>query len=353
MRMGGEPVEPPGNDLREPLLLASADPLARRFLAEKLGRDYRVFCGRSGREALAIAGRERFAVFVLDSELPDVTGDEACRSLRENGSEIPIFLLGRPSDPDAVPRAWLLGATETIPQPSGLGEIAESILRSSRARVAARSRRPSPAGWILGRSRSGRKGGSTHTPADAAAAGFETLLHFAKSRAVPRPRFLDRCAEALRCGGAYGTPLAVIRLSWSRPADLGDDNGSSLPAPEAALSEELDRITRPQDFYTLLAPFEMAILLNLEDEPGATSFLRGLRRRLLSAQNEGRGILRGPAPVSFVVVGTGSAGDLTVDRLLADAALNPRDLFTDPVFSGIWDGSAGRSEDRIARRKQA
>src|SRR5713226_2575935 len=63
--------------------------IVRAYLARE---GYRVLVAYDGREALALARRERPDLIVLDLMLPEVSGWDICRSLRAD-SAVPIIML--------------------------------------------------------------------------------------------------------------------------------------------------------------------------------------------------------------------------------------------------------------------
>ena len=64
------------------ILVVDDVPLFRELECLFLARCGRVITASTGREALALAARERPAVVVLDAHLPDVAGEEVCRLLK-------------------------------------------------------------------------------------------------------------------------------------------------------------------------------------------------------------------------------------------------------------------------------
>src|SRR6185295_18395967 len=69
------------DDTRELIALLLADP------------NYRVTTTSTSRDALKLARHEHFDLYLLDSWLPDCSGVELCKQLREFDRETPIMFL--------------------------------------------------------------------------------------------------------------------------------------------------------------------------------------------------------------------------------------------------------------------
>jgi DNA-binding response OmpR family regulator len=82
----------------------------------------------TGKKALQKAQLEMFDLITLDVDLPDMSGFEVCRLLKENPfSKTPIvFVSGRPLEQD-IQRGLELGAVDYITKPFGV-EFASRLL---------------------------------------------------------------------------------------------------------------------------------------------------------------------------------------------------------------------------------
>ena len=103
-----------------PILIADGDPKCRTQLAALLRRiGYAVEAAETGTEALELAARLRPGVVVLDVGLPEISGYEVCRELRESfGTEIGVIFLSRERTTPADRVAGLLvGADDYIVKP--------------------------------------------------------------------------------------------------------------------------------------------------------------------------------------------------------------------------------------------
>ena len=99
-------------------------------LLEEAG--YEVREAASGREALALADEERPALVLLDVVLPEVSGYELCRTLRERfGETLPIiFLSGSRTDPLDSVAGLTVGADDYIIKPFVPQELIARVRRA-------------------------------------------------------------------------------------------------------------------------------------------------------------------------------------------------------------------------------
>jgi DNA-binding NarL/FixJ family response regulator len=125
-----------------PVLIVDDDAGYRAFVGELLQRVGFSTCdATTGREALASAARERPACVLLDVLLPDSTGYEVCRELRdEYGEGLPIiFVTGARIEAADRVAGLLVGADDYVVKPFDPDEliartrrfVARSVARSS------------------------------------------------------------------------------------------------------------------------------------------------------------------------------------------------------------------------------
>jgi DNA-binding response OmpR family regulator len=127
------------------ILVVEDDDATREFLADNLKADsYGVVAASSGRQALNLLEVKDCDLVLLDVMLPDASGFELCRRLREADGlaqridpQIPVIMLtGRTSDNDRV-RGFARGADDYVVKPFQYQELAariEAVLRRSRGR---------------------------------------------------------------------------------------------------------------------------------------------------------------------------------------------------------------------------
>jgi len=117
------------------LLLAESEHETRGFLERQLAQDgFEVVGAGACGEALELAERARPDLVLVGTHLPDATGLELCRRLREGepgrcwNRDVPLILLGQP-DADAVDRvrAFDRGCDDYVPKPFVYDELLARI----------------------------------------------------------------------------------------------------------------------------------------------------------------------------------------------------------------------------------
>jgi DNA-binding NarL/FixJ family response regulator len=104
----------------------------RTLLVRLLGvTEHPVQQAGTGAEALAIARRTGVALVVLDVHLPDISGYEVCRELRESfGEQLPIlFLSGTRTESYDRVSGMLLGADDYVVKPFAHDELLARVRR--------------------------------------------------------------------------------------------------------------------------------------------------------------------------------------------------------------------------------
>lgn len=116
------------------VLLVEDEPAIADTLVYALGTDrFEVTHALTGADALAAAERESFDFAILDIGLPDMTGLEVCRRLREKSSIPVLFLTARDAEMDRI-LGLELGGDDYVTKPFSPREIVarvRAILRRS------------------------------------------------------------------------------------------------------------------------------------------------------------------------------------------------------------------------------
>jgi DNA-binding NarL/FixJ family response regulator len=116
------------------VLLADDHRLMREGTAALLGADERievVGLARDGREALALAERRRPDVVLLDLNMPEVGGLEACARLREESGPEVLMLTVSEEEPDLY-AALRVGAAGYLTKDVPPAELIEAVLAVAR-----------------------------------------------------------------------------------------------------------------------------------------------------------------------------------------------------------------------------
>jgi two-component system KDP operon response regulator KdpE len=112
------------SDANKPLALVIDDePQIRRLLTVTLeANGYRVLGAALGQEGLVLAAQHRPAVVILDLGLPDLSGQEVLRRLRE-WSNAPVLILSVQDDEAGKVAALDAGADDYVTKPFNTSEL--------------------------------------------------------------------------------------------------------------------------------------------------------------------------------------------------------------------------------------
>ncbi len=120
------------NNRPRTILVVDDEPKISEVVASYLeSRGYRVLTAETGSEALDAFDRENVALVVLDLMLPDISGEEVCRMLR-NTSRVPVIMLTAKSDEASLLEGLGIGADDYVTKPFSLKALAariEAVLR--------------------------------------------------------------------------------------------------------------------------------------------------------------------------------------------------------------------------------
>ncbi|MDF2556672.1 MAG: two component transcriptional regulator, winged helix family [Bacillales bacterium] len=78
--------------------------------------NFQVFTAETGKDALKILNQENISLMLLDLMLPDITGEEICKQVREK-SNLPIIMMTAKSDEDSIIQGLNIGADDYITKP--------------------------------------------------------------------------------------------------------------------------------------------------------------------------------------------------------------------------------------------
>lgn len=113
------------------ILVADDEPSIVELLRTVLGLwSYDVEPCSDGESALGRAKAERFALLVLDYQMPGLTGLEALRRLRADQNRTPAVLMSGHFSDSVVKDARSLTGVELLPKPFTLAALREAIDRA-------------------------------------------------------------------------------------------------------------------------------------------------------------------------------------------------------------------------------
>jgi DNA-binding response OmpR family regulator len=120
----------------ESILIVDDNPQIRRALrAILVPQGYTIVDAKKGEEALELIRRERFALILLDVNLPGMSGIETCKEIRR-ATDVPVMMLTvRDTERDKI-QAFDAGADDYIVKPFGRAELLariRAVLRRMRA----------------------------------------------------------------------------------------------------------------------------------------------------------------------------------------------------------------------------
>jgi DNA-binding response OmpR family regulator len=123
------------------ILIVEDEPALLRGLQDTFtSKGYEVLTARDGESGLRLATTKQPDLIVLDLMLPRVNGYEICRSVREQGLEMPILMLTAKGQEEDIILGLNLGADDYITKPFRLGELvarANAFIRRNKARQTA------------------------------------------------------------------------------------------------------------------------------------------------------------------------------------------------------------------------
>lgn len=128
-----ENPETPVTDRDRTVLIVDDDGPSRTVLSIVCGaRGLRVIEAASGVDALRATIDLRPDLILLDVSLPDMSGLDVCRQVRQAGIDTPILMLSGHTDPADVARGLGLGANEYMTKPYELRELVARIVEHLR-----------------------------------------------------------------------------------------------------------------------------------------------------------------------------------------------------------------------------
>ena len=117
------------------ILVTDDEPSMRQGLADNLEFEgYKVDMAANGMEALDLLSKEPYDLLILDVMMPELSGFDVCKKLRQQGNNIPVILLTAKGEEIDRVLGLELGADDYITKPFSLRELlarVKAILRRS------------------------------------------------------------------------------------------------------------------------------------------------------------------------------------------------------------------------------
>ena len=110
------------------ILLVEDEEDAKELVAHTLP-EYTLICARDFSEGLRLARRGHFDLYILDSWLPDASGVELCRFIREFDSHTPILFYSAAAYERDIREAIRAGAQEYLVKPVVPDELRWAVAR--------------------------------------------------------------------------------------------------------------------------------------------------------------------------------------------------------------------------------
>ena len=89
-----------------------------------------IFRAKNGKLAVKMAQEDSFDLILMDIQLPDISGNEATRSIRSFNSTIPIIAQTASRTPDETDMALEAGCSEILIKPFTMEMLSEVIGRN-------------------------------------------------------------------------------------------------------------------------------------------------------------------------------------------------------------------------------
>jgi DNA-binding response OmpR family regulator len=100
-----------------------------RDLAEHILTEYALTCARNFNEGLRLARQGGFDLYLLDNWLPDKSGVELCRAIREFDPHTPILFYSAAAYQRDIEEAIGAGAQDYLAKPIHPHELKQAVVR--------------------------------------------------------------------------------------------------------------------------------------------------------------------------------------------------------------------------------
>ncbi len=110
------------------ILIAEDDPNIRTGLVDTLESEgYTVTPAEDGKQAMALFNKNDFSLIILDIMMPEKSGYDVCREIRQTNEEVPVIMLTAKGEEIDKVVGLQLGADDYITKPFGVHELLARI----------------------------------------------------------------------------------------------------------------------------------------------------------------------------------------------------------------------------------
>lgn len=109
------------------VLIIEDNPIIAQSLRQHLKQHYAVDICNKGKAGQVKAETVEYDVILLDLKLPDISGEEVCRNLRQKGVKAPVIVISGRSEVEAKVDLFGIGADDYLTKPFNLHELRARI----------------------------------------------------------------------------------------------------------------------------------------------------------------------------------------------------------------------------------
>ncbi len=216
------------------LLIVDDDPELLRFLVDELSEaGFRCSGCDNGQDALLRLRQEQFQLVLLDWTLPDFSGIEVCRRLRNSGNTTPVLMLTARDDIDERVNALDAGVDDYLTKPFNLKELHARVRARLRSGSYQRSDDPSSEQLSLG---------------DLQIQLLERKVLRGEQEISLSQREFDLLCHFVRNADAVQSRQSILEAVWGSPF-VGDPN--TLDVYLGYLRKKLEKSGQPQLLHTI------------------------------------------------------------------------------------------------------
>lgn len=121
--------------MKERILISDDDMAIRDGCAQTLKRQgYEILEASTGSEAMALLERFEFDLILLDIKMPDMSGTDILKTIRERDSDVPVIMITAYGTIQSAVETMRLGANDFLPKPFDPEELRLAVMRNLKAK---------------------------------------------------------------------------------------------------------------------------------------------------------------------------------------------------------------------------